>query len=222
VPSSVAGDIELPVRRTNDLPVVEPPPVLPAAARHLPPLTLRFVNDGGGATARPMEYTFVRGRGRGHLRTNDGRGEWLFTQNPVAPARVSGAYADHTARTITEYSETDLRLALNLRGWLDVLTCRFRADALSAMQPSGRRLIVNDVGFDQHVRTDDGDGIREAWWNADLLVAAKVVLRHGAVRVQSRLQSVTRGIDDALLAPLSERFPGYAVRGYSDDWKTHP
>ena len=199
-------------------------PSLPAAAASVRAATLEFVRtrldarEPGGA---PVRETFIRTARRVSLRSQSERGEWLFVRNPVAPDRVSGAFADHRSRVVVEHEDTDLLIALGLRGWADVIAFRVDPAALGAMRRTGRTTRIAGLEFDQFVATTEGDGLAEIWWNADELIAGDTVTRLGGQRTRTRLTTVTWEAPAEALELLTRRFPAYAVRGPKDDWHAH-
>jgi len=222
--SPAEATIEPPERRADRLPAVELAPPLPPAAATLTPTTFRFVEErhSPNTSARTtLERIVTRGAGGIHVRTAGAHGEWLFRQNPVDPTRVSAAYADHRTRTIVEYEETDLRIALNVRGWLDVLTTPMRPGVLETMQPTGGHRQAHGLVFQHYRDTRPDHSAVEAWWSPEALVAAEFIVNDGGVRTRTRLVGLDSAIDESLLAPLADRFPEYQIRGLDDDWKSH-
>jgi hypothetical protein len=217
----VDAGIELPARKLGAQLAVGTPP-LPAPAPRLAPATLELVTEQllNGARVGPVVTEIVtRARSQVHVRAGEQR-EWLFTQNPLDPTRVSGALLDHRGKTIVEYEETDLRSSLRIRGWLDVLTFRIDATAMASLRPTGRRRSGSGTTFDQLIQEKPQDGIVEAWWDAETLIPGEVTVRRGAAVTRTRLRSLRWSIDEAVLVAPSQRFPAYRVQGLDEDWRT--
>jgi hypothetical protein len=99
--------LRFPARRTADV-APETPPELPADSEQIIPSTIRV---GGRTIARSRERVTVAGGDR----------EWFFQRNTIDPRRASGALIIHAQRLIVSYEESDLLVALRVRGWTDVL-----------------------------------------------------------------------------------------------------
>jgi hypothetical protein len=201
-------------------------PALPPGATSIRPATLEFVSaavEGAGRPAMRVRQTFVRISNRVLLRTGGAAdsGEWLFTQNPVAPDRVSGAFVDHRARTVIEFEDTDLLITRGLRGWADVLTFGTGVDDVARMRPTGRRKTIAGLEFDQYVATTAGDGLAEVWWHASELIPGEAETRRGHHRTRTTLISISWQADENALRPMQQRYPDYAVRGTEEDWRGH-
>jgi len=190
-------------------------PQVPAAAEHLPPLTFELVTTWSNATgaSRTTVQRITRTRDRVRLELDGGRREWLFERNPVHRDRATGYLIDHDARQVQVHHDSDLRSALQLRGWADVVMMRFNAGALASLQETGERRDVAGATF-HHYRasTASAAGVIEAWWSPELLLAMDQTSREaGSVTIHARLRELSRVIDEAVLMAPASRFPAYEV-----------
>jgi hypothetical protein len=216
-PHSSAPSFTSPPRRQTVSPP-QPPPALPAEAQVLSPVVLEVVIEGGSGEA-PAErrQTVTRTADRVHVAAPGGR-EWLYLRNPVDPRRVSGLLIDHPTRTIVAYEESDLRNALGIRGWLDVLTLGFDAGALQEMDAGADIRRAHGLVFTRYVaRRPDAD-IREVWWSRSALLPLEVVKGEasGSRVVQISVERTRPGVDGRLLEAPAKRFPGYRQVDFPD------
>src|SRR5690606_13682682 len=106
-------------RRAADAPPPGPPE-LSAEADRIAALTLEELIEAPGTSRRTVSRT----ANRIHIAFDDGR-EWLYVRNPVDSRRAIGYMVVHSQKHISTYSESDLRNAVGVRGWADVLSLGF-------------------------------------------------------------------------------------------------
>ena len=108
--------------RTTPPAAPEAPPAVPIAMLTLTPMAFELKSSGPlGDSSDRAPLLVTRTSDRVHVRLSATR-EWLYVRNPLDPRRVSATLVDHTQRVIISYEESDLRNALGIRGWLDVIT----------------------------------------------------------------------------------------------------
>lgn len=192
-------------RRTADAPPAAPVD-LPVGADSIAPLTLQE-RIGSSGTSRTVSRT----ADRVHIAFEDGR-EWLFVRNPLDSRRVAGYLVHHSQKAISTYGESDLRNAVGIRGWADVLALGFDPSALAGLAPATDERKIGEVSFVLYA----GDA-GEVWWNAEQLLAAEVNL-HDAEGPTMRLtiESIRAGVDASLLQSPMTRFPDYREASYVD------
>jgi len=100
--------IASPQRRSEKV-VPPPPPELPADAEHITPATIAVPPK---TIVRTVDRIVVSGP----------EGDWVFQRNVLDHRRVSATHVDHAAQVLVTYEESDLLMALGIRGWADVLT----------------------------------------------------------------------------------------------------
>lgn len=205
----------LPHRTGLPSPVVAPPEV-PATALRIAPATLTVATVG--ASAGPaLVHTVTRTADRVHVDTGGGR-EWLYVRNPVDARRVSASRVDHTARTIVVYDESDLRNAMGIRGWLDVLTLGFDAAAIEQLSTAPDPKPAFGLIFEHLTATASDTEVRDVWWSRAEYLPLEVVRRRpgGAepivVTIRDRRTEIIR---PRLEAPTT-RFPAYRQMDYPD------
>ena len=212
--------LELPTRRAPDAPP-GPPPALPAGADRVGALTIKTVirHQAGSGTVREIHQTITRTAERIHIAAENGR-EWLFERNPVDTRRVSASLVDHEGRSIIRYEETDLRMVLGLRGWLDVLTLGFNADLVPAGTRSSEVDSIGGISFTRHHFTHADGGAGEVWWSDELALPGRFT-HTSAVGVTTLLvDEVREGVDTTLLLLPAARFPKYREFDLAD-WLEH-
>jgi hypothetical protein len=117
------------------------------------------------------------------------------------------------AREIRAHQETDLRNALHIRGWIDVLTMRFDLATLESLRDTGERRQVAGATF-HRFRSDQSreSGVVETWWSPEFLLPLELVTREsGSVTATARVHDLSRRFDASLLSTPAQRFPAYAV-----------
>ena len=139
-----------------------------------------------------------------------GRQEWLFEQNPVDPRRVSAWLIDHDTHVIVLHEESDVRNALGLNGWANVLTLRIRFRGAGRPQVDGEVSRHRRQPLPALAAPDTKPGIADAWWNEELLLAGAFVLRDPA-RTRVTIETLRPGVDAQLLRAPALRFKSYKV-----------
>lgn len=196
------------------------PPEVPEAADRLPPVSFTLVTtfqDGSGRR-RTVEQQVFRGVDHVSLIVDGGRREWFFERNPVHRNRVSGWLVDHEAKQIRAYQESDLRTALRLNGWLDVLTMRVDLAAMNALGETGETRVAGDATF-HHRRSaaPAPSGVVDAWWSPELLLALELVTRESeTLETTARVTGLSRTVDPAALTTPQSRYPSYRVLDEAD------
>jgi hypothetical protein len=170
--------------------------------------------------ARTMRQTIHRTADRIHVASSAGR-EWLFERNVRDPRRVFGWAVDHASRVIVVYDESDLRAALGLRGWANVLTMGFDPESLSDLKASGRTRSLEGIAFAHHAAAREDAEIREVWWSDDEIFPCEFVTADAAGSTRFTVESVRVGVDAALLQPPPTRFPAYRVFELADWLERH-
>jgi hypothetical protein len=189
-----------------------PPPVPPAADRIAPmAYTVTTTWTATDGVSRSTVQHVTRTASRVHLVLDNGRKEWVFDRNLVHPDRVSGVMVDHDARQILQYDETELRTALQLRGWADVLMMRVDPSVLAGLRATGDERQVAGLTFRLHRAEPPPDrGMVEVWWNQEQLLALGSVARESAtLTVTTRVEDLRTPADAAVLGNVADRFPDY-------------
>ena len=209
-----------PTRRAPAPTLVAPPSLLPGA-QTIRPLRFDVVTRHKPRKGRASEHrqTVSRTNDRVHMRTDST--EWLFERNPVDPRRVSGLLVDHATRTIVMHEESDLRNALGVKGWADIIMIGFDAGALEHLQPRPEWHTKGGIAFRKHVSVSGNAGVSEVWWSHEHVLPLGFVLRDTNGTTQVSLERVTTVVEDALLRPPSTRYPQYKVVELSD-WLEGP
>lgn len=158
--------LTVPKRRVADAPPAPPPP-LPAGALSVKPATVEIAIRRGPAsrTQQVVRQTVSRTSERIHLTANDGR-EWLFERNPIDPRRVSASLIEHASQAIVLYEETDLRMALGIRGWADVLALGFDTQVLGRYERKQDVRTIGGIRFARYA-SDATGGAADVWWSED-------------------------------------------------------
>jgi hypothetical protein len=138
---------------------------------------------------------------------SDGKREWLFEQNARDARRISGWLTDHVHHVIIRYEESDLRIAMGLRGWVDMLALGFDPAQLHGLVATGDVRSVDGLAF---VRYASPAGI-ERWWNAHHLLPIHVTTSDGRGTSTLHVVRIRRGVDQALLEIPARRFADYRV-----------
>lgn len=202
--------ITVPKRRIADAPPA-PPPSLPSRADSVVPLTIDVVvrRESGLSSSRTVRQRIARTATRIHMES-DGR-EWLFERNPIDPRRVAAAFVEHRSQAVILYEETDLRMALGIRGWADVLALGFDRDALSDYRPTGETRTIGGVRFTGHVVRGKTDDRADVWWSDAQGFSSDFVTKDGNVRSHFSVERIRPGVDADVLTPAPSRFPRYRV-----------
>jgi len=199
----------IPQRRAVD-PVVVSLPELPAAARHVAPLTLKVTIETmrPGSPPQSIRRTISRTAEAIHIVESDG-GEWFFERNAVDPRRVAGQFVDHATRTVIYYPETDLRNYLNIRGWMDAFTLGVDLDLLRKLEPAGTTRVADGITFHRYVALGDVPASTEIWWSEEQMLANAVEKKSSSGSTRYALDSLAKGVASELLRKPGDRYPGY-------------
>lgn len=200
------------------------PPALPASADSVAAATLDFVvtRKAAGARASNLRHTVSRTVDRMHLTASDRR-EWLFERNPVDPRRVSATLVEHAGKAVIVYGETDLRMALGIRGWADVLAFGFDSEMLGGYKKTAEVRTLAGIRFARYVATpkpEAGAGT-DVWWSHEQALPSQFAITDGGVSTRFTLERVRPGTDPKVLQPAQSRFPGYRVVDYADWLEKH-
>lgn len=220
IPSPVPGSLVFvhPARRPSAS--TAPLPPLPTAAHEVTPLTLQVMvqrSTAGGRTAT-VRQTVSRTRERVHI--DAGQREWLFVRNPVDPRRVSGVLVDHATRTLIEHEESDLRHMVGVAGWIDVLSLGLDPAVLPGLV-KGETRSVEGFRFRRYTAPAREDGVSEAWWCEEQLLAREFVVRERSGSTRLFVERMRRGVDVARLDAPSLRLPDYRIVGLAE-WLEEP
>jgi hypothetical protein len=212
--------ITAPKRRTSDRSPAPPPP-LPAGAESVTPSTIDVVvrRDYGATRSRTLRQRIARTANRIHME-NESR-EWLFERNPIDPRRVAGTLVDHRAQALVLYEETDLRMALGIRGWADVLALGFDCQALSEYKPSQQARTIGGVRFIRYVAAGKGKDRADVWWSDGQALPSDFVTQDTNGVSHYSVEGIRAGVDAALLTPPQTRFPKYRVYDLADWLEKH-
>jgi FtsP/CotA-like multicopper oxidase with cupredoxin domain len=125
-----------PTRRPPN-PTPAAPPDLPDGADDVEPLTFDMTTTHRPPKGTPsiQRQTVTRTKDRIHIAT-EGK-EWLFERNPVDPRRVSAYLIHHHAQVVVLHEDSDLRHALGINGWADVLTLGVDPASSRRLTPRG-------------------------------------------------------------------------------------
>jgi hypothetical protein len=209
------------VRRTPEARPATPPP-LPAAADCVAPLTLdvRIHRQVKARRREDWRQTIQRTADRIHVSGADGR-EWLFERNVRDTRRVSGSLVDHDSRTIVVYEESDLRNAVGIAGWANVLALGLDPDWFGSLVPTVEMRIVNGIRAVRHTPVDRRGNPSEVWWAADEALPVAFTIADGTATTRLSVERVAAGADAALLRPPASRFPHYAIVQFADWLERH-
>lgn len=199
------------------------PPELPVEARDLRPLTLEVTGQPSPADDPAAGVQRVtRTVDRVHVQVSQTR-EWLYTRNVLDPRRVSAVMVDHRQRVLVAYEESDLRHALGIRGWLDVLTLGFDVARLDTMEATAESRISGGVTFVRFIARQPADAVAGVWWNQAELLPLDIISRDpkAATAVRLSIRSIEETIDDGLLKPPAARFRTYREMEYADWLEDH-
>lgn len=216
-----AWTLALPTRRAPDAPPPAPPD-LPTGADRVTPLTLDAIVRRRKAGGRPevLRQTVSRTADRIHV-SGTGRTEWLFTGNVRDRRRVSGSFIDHGSRTIVVYEESDLRHALDINGWADVLTLGFDTGRLADFEPTTRTRTMSGIRFVRYASDRKAGMAQEVWWSEDQLLASRFTASDGDSSTTYAIDRIRSGVDVTLLLPATDRFPAYRVFDFADWLERH-
>jgi hypothetical protein len=211
----------LPTRRAPDAPPAQPP-LLPDGAEHITPLTFEAIvrRQPAAGPAQTVSQSISRTVDRVHVATSDGR-EWLFERNTRDPRRVSGYLVEPAARAIIVYEESNLRNALGIRGWADVLMVGFDPTLLDGLRRTGTTRTIEGIRFVRYEPARGATSTREAWWSDDELFASSFVRRDDTGSTRFAVKRVQLGVDAALLQLPPVRFPAYRVVDFADWLEGH-
>jgi len=212
--------LTVPTRRAPDAPPAGPP-ALPAAAESITPATIDIVlsRDGKPRQSPSFRQTVSRTVDRIHLVGHDGR-EWLFERNPVDRRRVSATFVEHSSKAIVLYEETDLRMALGIRGWVDVLALGFDIDLLRRCRRTDDVQTVAGIRFSRYAAVDKGCSV-DVLWNEEQALPGRFVMKGESGVTQFEVARATPGVNASLLRPAIARFPNYRVFDVADWLEKH-
>jgi len=204
------------VRRAPEARPADPSP-LPAAADHIAPLTLdvRIHRQVPAGRTEDWRQSIHRTADRIHV-SGAGRREWLFERNVRDARRVSGSLIDHDSKTIVVYEESDLRNAVGIAGWANVLALGLDPDWFGSMVPSAEMRTVNGIRAVRHTPVDRRGNPSEVWWATDEALPVAFTIADGTAITRLSVERVTAGADAALLRPPAFRFPDYAIVQFAD------
>jgi hypothetical protein len=200
-----------PKRRAPDEPPA-PPPELPDSASRIMPATIDIVvrRTTTGRRVQLLRQTVSRTAERIHLAGSDGR-EWLFERNSVDPRRVSATLVEHPSKVIVLHSESDLRMALGIRGWADVLALGFDSGLLSGYKRTQEARTIAGIRFARYATGSAGAAIREVWWSDEQALPSLFAIADKMGITRFSVERIRTGVDAALLQSPEVRFTKYPV-----------
>lgn len=213
--------LTVPKRRAADAPPASSPP-LPAAAESITPATINIIVRRSSKGGRPsaLRQTVSRTTDRIHLTGRDGH-EWLFERNPIDPRRVSATRVEHASKAIVLYEETDLRMALGIRGWADVLALGLDTELLTRCQRMAGVQVVAGIRFARYAANDKDCPAKDVLWNEELALPGRFTIKSDEGVMRFEVARVTPGTDASLLRPAIARFPTYRVFDLADWLEKH-
>jgi hypothetical protein len=130
---------------------------------------------------------------------------------------------DHQQRLLVTYDESELRNALGIRGWLDVLTLGFDAATLTDMHKTTESRAVHGVVAIRFTSSRSGALDADVWWSQTDLLPVKITTSEpkGPSVVRLVVTGIERSVNEALLKSPSTRFPAYREIGYADWLEGH-
>ena len=209
------------VRRAPEGRPATPSP-LPAAADQVAPLILdvRIQIQVPAGRREDWRQTIHRTADRIHV-SGAGRREWLFERNVRDARRVAGSLVDHDSRTIVVYEESDLRNAVGIDGWANVLTLGLNPDWFGSLVPTVETRIVKGIRAVRHTPLDRRGNPSEVWWAADEALPVAFTIADGAAITRLSVERVAAGADASLLRTPASRFPHYAIVQFADWLERH-
>jgi hypothetical protein len=119
---------------------------------------------------------------------------------------------DHGRRQVVEYSESELRLGGQGRGWADVASLGVEPAELAKLAATGRQRALGGFVFRERraPATDDGR-VRELWWSEDAALPLRIATREAHVTRAVEVRSLRLGVDAAVVEDPRRRFPDYTV-----------
>ena len=213
--------LTVPKRRAADAPPAVPPP-LPPAAESITPTTIEIAVRRGPTTtgSKAMRQAVARTSERIHVTGDDGR-EWLFERNPVDPRRVSATMTEHPSKTIVLYGESDLRMSLGIRGWVDVLALGFDTQLLAGYKRTQDVRTVGGIRFARYTNASRSAKSDEVWWSDEQVLASSFATHDSTGFTRFSVERARPGVDLSLLRPAQERFPAYRAVDVADWLEKH-
>jgi hypothetical protein len=213
--------LTIPNRKLAGGPPVSPPR-LPASADSISPATIDIVVTRGATAGRSSELrqTVSRTASRIHLAGAERR-EWLFERNPVDSRRVSATLIEHRAEALVLYGETDLRIALGIRGWADVVALGFDSTILSSYQRTAMTRMIGTVQFARYAAAGKRDPATDVWWSESHALPGQFATTERGTVTRIAVERLRPGVDDSVLRQPPARFPKYRVVDYADWLEKH-
>jgi hypothetical protein len=210
----------LPTRRALDAAPTAPPDV--AKQGRIAPTTLLVTVTRRPHTGpvRAIRRTVSRTTEQIHIAETGGR-EWLFERNPIDARRVAATSVDHRARTIIHYEETDLRIALGIRGWADVLSLGFDPATLTGYIRTADQRTLGPVHFVRYTANGRTAAVPDIWWSDEQLLASRFGVGDPQAEARLEIARATAGVDPSVLQPAASRFPTYKVVSLADWLEKH-
>jgi hypothetical protein len=211
--------LTIPSRRTPDAsPAL--PPELPKGSAHITPLTIEVVVQRRPTSGAPqtLRQTIVRTADRIHVMTKER--EWLFERNSRDPRRALASAVEHRSRTIVLYEETDLRMMLGIRGWVDVLSLGFDVEWLAASTRTEDVRTQGGIRFARYAASRPDVRVMDLWWCEEQVLPGRFSVIDTSGKTQLTVERIRSGADSSLLVAPEERFPNYRVTGLAE-WLEH-
>lgn len=218
--NGVESVLTIPTRRTPDSsPAL--PPELPKGVDRITPLTIDVVVQRRPASGAPqiLRQTIVRTADRIHIMV--GEREWLFERNPRDPRRALASAVEHRSKTIVRYEETDLRMTMGIRGWVDVLSLGFDIDWLAASTRTEDVKVQDGIRFARYAANGPHAPARDLWWCEEQVLPSRFTVGDKSGNTEFAIERVRSGVDPSRLAPPEGRFPTYRVVGLADWLERH-
>ena len=198
-------------------------PDVPPSLANAPAVTLEIETRQLGDRRAPVtRKTVTRTAERVHVSLGPKAPEWLFIRNTKDPRRMSATLADHEHTTLVEHDESELRILGLGRGWVDVVALGVEPEALTELQPTGRKQVLSGITFAElRAPAESKSRIRELWWSDAATAPLRIMAEQGPTRFETRVRSLRRQVDPLLLRDLRERYSGYKVMDVADYREAH-
>ena len=119
------------------------------------------------------------------------------------------------------YEETDLRMALGIRGWVDVLSLGFSGEALNRYERTKDVRSIAGIQFVRYAGKGKDSSADEVWWSDEQVLPSRFTIRDSAGTTQFAIERARLGADASLLQPAIVRFPQYRVFDLADWLEKH-
>jgi hypothetical protein len=115
----------------------------------------------------------------------------------------------HPSVSVIRYEDSDLRMVLGLRGWLDVLALGFHPDLLNPDTRTSEVLTMGGIPFARYSLGRGSSRSRDVWWNEEQVLPSRFTKADSSGVTHFSIERITPGADAALLDLPGARFPTY-------------